>query len=160
MGSLTIIGSNPQPSRKEPVTFGADQVQYDQQNNLVIATGHVEAWQNGHVLRADKIVFDRNTGTAAATGHVVLLEPDGEVMFADYAEMTQDMNDGVLKDMRALLAAERQARGQRRAAHRGQDQRDVARGLFRLQPVQEGSDQAAVVADPGLFGRAGPGAQA
>ena len=89
---------------RNPSRSGADQVQYDQQNNLVIATGHVEAWQNGHVLRADKIVFDRNTGTAAATGHVVLLEPDGEVMFADYAEMTQDMNDGVLKDMRALLA--------------------------------------------------------
>ena len=103
LGALSTLGSNPQPSRKEPVTFGSDQVQYDQQNNLVIATGHVEAWQNGHILRADKIVFDRNTGTAAATGHVVLLEPDGEVMFADYAEMTQDMNDGVLKDMRALM---------------------------------------------------------
>ena len=37
-------------------------------------------------------------------GHVVLLEPDGEVMFADYAEMTNNMNDGMLKDMRALLA--------------------------------------------------------
>jgi LPS-assembly protein len=104
LGGITTIGSNPQPSSKEPVTFSAEQVQYDQQNNLVIATGHVEAWQNGHVLRADKVVFDRNTGTAAGTGHVVLMEPDGEVMFADYAEMTQDMNDGILKDMRALLA--------------------------------------------------------
>jgi LPS-assembly protein len=103
LGALTGLGTNPQPTRNQPVTFSADQVQYDQQNNLVITTGHVEAWQNGHVLRADKIVFDRNTGTAAATGHVVLLEPDGEVMFADYAELTQDMNDGVLKDMRALL---------------------------------------------------------
>jgi len=62
LGALGNLSSNPQPSRKEPVTFTADQVQYDQQNNLVIATGHVEAWQNGHVLRADKIVFDRNTG--------------------------------------------------------------------------------------------------
>ena len=70
---------------------------------LVTATGHVEAWQNGHVMRADKITFDRNTGVAAATGHVVLLEPDGEVMFADYAEMQNNMNDGILKDMRALL---------------------------------------------------------
>ncbi|MEA2738652.1 MAG: LPS-assembly protein, partial [Acetobacteraceae bacterium] len=66
-------------------------------------TGHVEAWQNGHVMRADKITFDRNTGVAAATGHVVLMEPDGEVMFADYAEMQNNMNDGILKDMRALL---------------------------------------------------------
>lgn len=118
LGALTTLGSNPQPSRKEPVTFSADQVQYDQQNNLVIATGHVEAWQNDHVMRADKIVFDRNTGTAAATGHVVLLEPDGEVIFADYAEMTQDMNVGVLKDMRALLAQNGKlaANGARRTA--------------------------------------------
>ena len=104
LSSLTHLGSNPALSRKEPVTFTADQVQYDQTNNLVIATGHVESWQNGHVLRADRIVFDRNTGTAAATGHVVLMEPDGEVLFADYAELSKDMNDGILKDMRALLA--------------------------------------------------------
>ncbi len=87
----------------EPVTFSADSVEYDKNNALVTATGHVEAWQNGHVLRADKVTFDRNTGVAAATGNVVLLEPDGEVIFADYAEMHNNMNDGILKDMRALL---------------------------------------------------------
>jgi LPS-assembly protein len=87
----------------EPVTFTADEVDYDKDKSLVTATGSVEAWQNGHVMRADKIVFDRNTGVAAATGHVVLLEPDGEVLFADYAEMQNNMNDGILKDMSALL---------------------------------------------------------
>ena len=87
----------------EPVTFSADSVEYDKNNALVTATGHVEAWQNGHVLRADKVTFDRNTGVAAGTGNVVLLEPDGEVIFADYAEMHNNMNDGILKDMRALL---------------------------------------------------------
>ena len=85
------------------MTFSADEVDYDKDKALVTATGHVEAWQNGHVMRADKITFDRNTGVAAATGHVVLLEPDGEVLFADYAEMQNNMNDGILKDMRALL---------------------------------------------------------
>ncbi|HET6609502.1 MAG TPA: LPS assembly protein LptD [Rhodopila sp.] len=90
-------------SNNEPVTFTADQVQYDKDNALVTASGHVEAWQNDHVLRADKITFDRNTGVAAATGHVVLLEPDGEVIFADYAEMRNNMQDGILKDMSALL---------------------------------------------------------
>lgn len=89
--------------KNEPVTFSADEVDYDKDKSLVTATGHVEAWQNGHVMRADKVTFDRNTGVAAATGHVVLLEPDGEVMFADYAEMQNNMNDGILKDMRALL---------------------------------------------------------
>eukprot|EP01037_Dinobryon_pediforme_P001357 gene1357-1374_t len=64
----------------------------------------VEAWQNDRTLRADKIVFDRNTGIAAATGHVVLQEPDGQVLFSDYAELSQDMKDGVLSGMRALLS--------------------------------------------------------
>lgn len=87
----------------QPVTFSADQVEYDKDAALVTARGHVEAWQADHVLRADQVTFDRNTGVAAATGHVVLLEPDGEVLFADYAEMSNNMNDGILKDMRALL---------------------------------------------------------
>ena len=56
------------------------------------------------MLRADKVTFDRNTGVAAAKGNVVLLEPDGQVLFADYAELTQDMKNGVLRDMRAILA--------------------------------------------------------
>jgi LPS-assembly protein len=103
---FSAVGTSPsshQINSNEPVTFTADEVDYDKDKSLVTATGHVEAWQNGHVMRADKITFDRNTGVAAGTGHVVLLEPDGEVMFADYAEMQNNMNDGILKDMRALL---------------------------------------------------------
>jgi LPS-assembly protein len=104
LGSLTTVGGGHNVSQSEPVTFTADQVEYDRENALVIASGHVEAWQNEHILRADRITFDRNTGVAAAHGNVVLLEPSGEVLFADYAEMSQNMRDGVLKDMRALLA--------------------------------------------------------
>lgn len=91
-------------SRNEPVTFTADQVDYDRDRSLVIATGHVEAWQNDRVIRADKITFDRNTNVAAATGNVVLLDPGGQIAFADYAELTEGMRNGVLRGMRALLA--------------------------------------------------------
>ncbi len=56
------------------------------------------------VLRADRITFDRNTNVAAATGHVVMVQPDGQVLFADYAELTQGLRDGVLRGMRAILA--------------------------------------------------------
>lgn len=91
-------------SGNQPVTFQADSVSYDKQNGIVSAEGHVEAWQNGHYLRADRVTFDRNTDVAAASGHVVIVEPDGEVVFADYAEMTQGMKNGVLAGMRALLA--------------------------------------------------------
>jgi LPS-assembly protein len=91
-------------SSDQPVTFIADTVEYDRENGLVTAAGHVEAWQNDHVLRADRITFDRNTNVAAARGNVVLMEPDGQVIFADYAELSQGMKDGVLSGMRGLLA--------------------------------------------------------
>ena len=90
--------------RNQPVAFTADHFEYDRAAGIVTASGHVEAWQNDHVLRADKVTFDRNTNVAAASGNVVLVEPDGQVLFADYAELTQGLRAGVLKNMRAILA--------------------------------------------------------
>ncbi len=111
-------GSNTQDPirRDQPVAFTADSFQYDRNTGIVTASGHVEAWQGDHVLRADKITFDRNTNVAAASGNVVLVEPDGQVLFADYAELTQGMREGVLRSMRTLLAENGQlaANGARR----------------------------------------------
>jgi LPS-assembly protein len=104
LSELANTSSHQPASRDQPVTFTADSVEYDRENSLVIAQGHVEAWQSDNVLRADRITFDRNTGVAAAKGNVALLEPDGQVLFADYAELTQDMKNGVLRDMRAIMA--------------------------------------------------------
>ena len=104
LSQLTTAAQSGQPaSRNEPVTFTSDQVEYDRDRGIVTATGHVEAWQNDRVVRADKITFDRNTDVMAATGNVVLLDPAGQVVFADYAELTEGMRNGVLRGMRALL---------------------------------------------------------
>jgi LPS-assembly protein len=98
-------GLNSEPLQKNgPVSFTADHVDYDRTNAIVTASGHVEAWQNDHVLHADTIVFDRNTGVVTASGHVALLEPDGEVLFADKIELTGGMRNAALEGMRAILA--------------------------------------------------------
>ena len=55
----TIAGGHLPVSREAPVTFSADQVEYQREKSLVIARGHVEAWQNGVVLRADEVTFNR-----------------------------------------------------------------------------------------------------
>lgn len=94
-----------QLSTSQPVTFTADQVQYDKVNGIVTATGHVEAWQGGQMLRADKVSFDRNTNVMAASGHVQIIEPDGQIVFSNYAELSSDMKQGVLRDMRGIMAA-------------------------------------------------------
>lgn len=90
--------------RNAPVTFTADEVEYDRERGLVTARGRVEAWQGERFLRADEFSYDRNTGTVRVRGNVELLDPDGQVLFADEAELKDRLRDGVLEGVRALLA--------------------------------------------------------
>jgi len=99
--------SQPRPlteADRQPVIFTAGEVLYDEREDLVIARGGVEAWQGDRILRAREVTFQRRTGRAAARGDVVLMEPDGRVFFAEEAELTEDLRDGVIRELRALLA--------------------------------------------------------
>jgi LPS-assembly protein len=87
-----------------PVTFTADEVEYDRERGVVTARGRVEAWQGERFLRADEFRYDRNTGVVTVRGNVQLLEPDGQVLFADHAELRDQFRDGALDGVRALLA--------------------------------------------------------
>jgi LPS-assembly protein len=88
-----------------PVTFTADELEYDREGGIVTARGRVEAWQGERFLRADMFSYDRNSGEVRVRGNVELLDPDGQVLFADEAELRGGMRDGVLRGVRALLAA-------------------------------------------------------
>ena len=91
--------------KNQPAYYQADNASYDSDAGLITLTGHVEFWQNDRVLMADKVTFDRNTNVAAAYGNVVLLEPDGQTLFSNYAELTGGMKEGVLEGIRSMLAA-------------------------------------------------------
>jgi LPS-assembly protein len=116
-------------SGNQPVTFLADTVTYDKTNAIVTAAGHVQAWQNGHYLSADRVSFDRNTNVAAATGHVTIVEPDGQIVFGEYAELSQGMKQGVIRGMRSLLAngGKMAANGARRTDGK---LNELARGVY------------------------------
>ena len=90
--------------RNAPVTFTANEVEYDQNENRVTATGAVEAWQGERILRADRFTYDRDSGIATAEGNVQLLEPDGQVIFAERAVLQGGMRDTVIDGLRGLLA--------------------------------------------------------
>ncbi len=99
-----ILADRPAPGRDEPVYYQSDTVEYDRERGIVTLTGKVEFWQGDRMLLADKVTYNRNTGVAAAIGRVTLLESDGQTVFADYAELSDGMKDGVISGLRALLA--------------------------------------------------------
>ena len=91
-------------NKSNPIGFIADKLDYGSSSNIVIASGHVQAWQGDQILLADSITFYRATGQAVARGHVVMVQPGGQVMFANYAELSQNMENGIFTKVSARLA--------------------------------------------------------
>ena len=88
---------------REPFVFQADRLNFDRERNVVTAEGNVELARGGRILRADRVALDRTTGIARAEGNVTLIEPGGEVLFADSVELTEDLKDGFVEQFKARL---------------------------------------------------------
>ena len=97
-------GSQTKTDKNAPIVFQADEVEYDDQLALTVAKGHVEISQGGDVLLADTVSYNQRTDTITASGHVSLLEPTGEVVFADFMELRESMNNVFAQNVRRLLA--------------------------------------------------------
>lgn len=76
------------------VVLAADDISETEDNNVVTATGNVEATYGGRMLRADRVIYDRRTRKVRATGNVSISEEDGSVRFADEVEVNEDLDDG------------------------------------------------------------------
>ncbi len=87
-----------------PSLITADSISNDQTLGIVTARGHVEISQGNRVLVADTVSYNTNTDVVIATGNVALLEPTGDVIFADYMEVTGDLREGFVRDIRVLMA--------------------------------------------------------
>jgi LPS-assembly protein len=85
------------------VFFKADSLRYDRELGVLVATGNVEFTRGDHVLMADTVSYNEKNETVTASGKVTLVEPTGEVVFADYVELTGDLRDGVMRNLRMRL---------------------------------------------------------
>jgi len=94
----------PNAGGDQPSLITADSITYDETLGIVTARGSVEISQDDRVLVADTISYNTNTDVVIATGNVALLEPSGDVVFADYMEVTGDLREGFVRDIRILMA--------------------------------------------------------
>ncbi|HEY0270062.1 MAG TPA: LPS assembly protein LptD [Sphingomonas sp.] len=117
---LDIAQPGAKPLGDDEVAFTADTLEYDTDRQIITATGDVRMIRQGNRLRADKVVWDRKTGQAQAFGDVAMQNPQGDVVYADKAELTDDLKDGVAQDM--LLVMED---GGRMAAKEGSREQGV-----------------------------------
>lgn len=90
-------------SKKEaPITFEADNLVYDHDNDIVTVNGKVHAVQNETRLSADELQWDRKADKVTATGHVIIIQEDGTISYSDKADLDPHLKDGVIQNILLL----------------------------------------------------------
>jgi len=112
------VKAQTRPSAEQPLLFSADEVSQDRELGILRAAGNVEIAQGNRVLLADSVLFNQKENIVTASGNISLLEPTGEVLFANFMELSGDLRDGIIRGLRVRLTdnARIAAAGARRSA--------------------------------------------
>ncbi|MEP0510018.1 MAG: LPS-assembly protein LptD, partial [Aurantimonas coralicida] len=78
----------------------ADTVTYNTDNSIVTASGGVRIDYGSYKLVARNVTYDQNTRRLVASGDVELQQPDGNKVYADSIDITDDFRDGFVKALR------------------------------------------------------------
>lgn len=97
------------------VAFEADQLSYDQNGETLTATGNVVLRSGERSVRADRVTYNRTSGRIFASGRVRFVDENGNQLFTESVELTDEFEAGTMED---LLIALRQ--GGRLAARTGE----------------------------------------
>ncbi|NQV46198.1 MAG: LPS-assembly protein LptD [Rhodospirillaceae bacterium] len=88
----------------DEMRFSADEMQHDRDLDIITARGNVKVFHGDSILTADVVVYNRRRNLVSASGNATLLEPTGDVVFAEFMELTGDMKTGIIQDLRAVLS--------------------------------------------------------
>lgn len=78
----------------------ADTVTYESQASVVTAGGGVQIDYGKYKLVARDVVYNQKTRRLIASGDVQLQQPDGNTIYADTIDITDDFRDGFVKALR------------------------------------------------------------
>lgn len=112
---LSVKGDKNQPS-----VFQADTLDYNENEQLVTATGNVYITQGPKLLRADKVQYFQIQDKVIAEGNVWIKDEDGNYSFAQFAELTNKMNDGFVEEVKILMTDNSRASGNKSKRYNGE----------------------------------------
>ncbi len=103
----------------ERMLLEADELVYDFDNEIVSAVGNVQINYDGHTVTAQRVTYNQRTARLEAFGSVVLTEPGGNVILADYVNLNENLRDGFV-DSLTVLAPDESRFGAASAERRGE----------------------------------------
>ena len=95
-----IPGDTAEDTRE--IAFEANEVSYDSNTEVVTASGDVLLRSEGQSVRADAVSWNRESGQIVATGNIRFVDEDGNQLFTDRLELTDELRAGAMTNL--LLA--------------------------------------------------------
>jgi LPS-assembly protein len=77
----------------------ADELQYDNTNNRILAVGNVRIYYNGSTIEANKVVYEQKTKRMRAEGNVRITEADGKIVNGEIIDVTDQFRDGFIDSL-------------------------------------------------------------
>ena len=120
-----VVGTAPEAAAQvgvsvpdgEKMLLAADELIYDNDTGVVVASGGVQIDYGNYKLVADRVEYDQKSGRMKAFGAVEMVEPSGNRIHADELDVTDDFADGFVNALRietpdnTRIAAESAERG-------------------------------------------------
>ena len=123
--AATTAAEPPQPqpegqpgANSSQITFEASGANYDDANNTVSVFGNVILRRGDQSIRADQLTWNRASGEIVAQGHIRFVDEDGNQLFTERLELTDEFRAGAMENMLYVLreggrlAAQSGARGE------------------------------------------------
>ena len=98
--STDVLGSSAQVSPGAQMLLEADELIYDRDGSTITAAGGVRIEYGGNQLVAKKVTYQQKTGRLLAEGNVEIIQPDGNRIYADKIDITDDFKDGFVNALR------------------------------------------------------------
>ncbi len=87
----------------EQIDFAADTLEYQNDTDIVTASGDVRMVREGNRVRADRVVWNRKTGQVRAIGNVRIVNPGGDIAYGDSVVLTDTLKDGMIDNLLIVL---------------------------------------------------------
>ncbi|UWQ17155.1 LPS-assembly protein LptD [Jannaschia sp. M317] len=84
-----------------PATLVADRIDFDQ--GQLSATGEVEIFADGRILRATRITYLRDEDRLLVEGPLTLIDGPDQILVAEFASLSADLRGSVLQGARLVL---------------------------------------------------------
>lgn len=99
----SIAAAQESLSVNQQIDFSADKVVYDQDTNVITASGNVMLMQKGNRLNADKVIYDVTSGQVNASGGITIFEISGNILHMEDAVLDGDFRHGFINQARVIF---------------------------------------------------------